>query len=172
MDVEVPKNSGLRLEMSKWLEVQQQFNGTSWYRAEHKIVSLTGASDASSTGWGGVIRSANDTVFRAGGDFHLDVASKYINVQEGYALKQTLHLFCDDRPARVAGSTLLVVDVDNIVQHDAAKRGRLKNTMLHEIITVFFWLQVRNRRDFTLKLRWVPSTANAEADGISRAGSD
>ena len=169
MDIEIPQNSGLRLEMLKWLEVRKQFNGASWYRAEHKLVSLTGASDASSTGWGGVVRSPADPVFRAGGDFPPDIASRHINVQEGYALKQTLHLFCTDRPARVAGSTL-VVDVDNKVLHDAAKRGRSRNTMLHEMITDFFWLQVR--RDFTLKLRWVPSAANAEADGISRAGSD
>lgn len=84
-------------------------------------------------------------------------------------MQQTLHLFCDDRPTQVAGSTL-VVDVDNKVLHDAAQRGRAKNTLMHEMIADLFWLQAQ--RDFTLKLRSVNSAANAEAASLSRARSD
>ena len=39
------------------------------YRAEHTMVTLTGATDASSSGWGGLIGSPGREVFRAGGDF-------------------------------------------------------------------------------------------------------
>ena len=48
--ISIPKNSGLMFEMEKWLEVRKELNGASWYRAEHKMVILTGASDASSSG--------------------------------------------------------------------------------------------------------------------------
>ena len=54
-----------------------------------------------------------------------------------------------DHPNDIAGSTL-VSDVDNKVLHDAFKRGRAKNTIMHDTIIDLFWLQVRH--DFTLKL--------------------
>ena len=38
------------------------------------------------------------------------------------------------------------------------------------MIVDLFWLQVEH--DFIRKLRWVNSKANAEADALSRAGSD
>ena len=85
-------------------------------------------------------------------------------MQEGYALQQTLRLFCADHPDDVAGATL-VSDVDNKVLHDAFKRGRARNTLMHDTIIALFWLQVRD--DFTLKLQWVSSAANADADDMS-----
>ncbi|CAB1112862.1 unnamed protein product [Ectocarpus sp. CCAP 1310/34] len=169
MDIDISPNGGLMFEMQRWLEVRKKFNGASWYRAEHKLLSLTGASDASSRGWGGLIRSPGQPIFKAGGDFPPQMAHEHINVQEGYALQQLLHLFSDDRPTRLAGSTL-VSDVDSKVLHDAFRRGRASNTLMHDVITDLFWLQIE--QDFTLKLRWVSSKANAEADRISRPGSD
>ena len=167
--ISIPKNSGLMFEMERWLEVRKAFNDASWYRAEHIMVILTCASDASSSGWGGLIRGLHHDVFRAGGDFPPALAEEHINVQEGYALQQTLRLFCADHPDDVAGATL-VSDVDNKVLHDAFKRGRARNTLMHDTIIALFWLQVRH--DFTLKLRWVSSAANADADGMSRPGPD
>ena len=108
-------------------------------------------------------------MFRVGGDFPPALAEEHINVQEGYALQQTLRLFCADHPDDIAGSTL-VSDVDNKVLHDAFKRGRAKNTIVHDTIIDLFWLQVRHT--FTLKLRWVSSATNADADDMSRPGSD
>ena len=169
MDIDISPNGGLMFEMQRWLEVRKKFNGASWYRAEHKLLSLTGASDASSGGWGGLIRSPGQPIFKAGGDFPPLMAHEHINVQEGYALQQLLHLFSDDRPTRLAGSTL-VSDVDSKVLHDAFRRGRASNTLIHDMITNLFWLQIE--QDFTLKLRWESSKANAEADRISRPGSD
>ena len=156
-------------EMGKRLEVRKEFNGASWYRAEHKMVILTGASDAPSSGCGGLIHGLNHDVFRAGGDFPPDLAEEHINGQEGYALQQTLRLFCADHPDDIAGSTL-VSGVDKKILHNAFKRGRAKNTIMHDTIIDLFWLQVRH--DFTLKLRWVSSAANAVADDMSRPGSD
>ena len=130
---------------------------------------LTGASDASSSGWGGLIRGLHNDVFRAGGDFPPALAEEHMNVQEGYALQQTLRLFCADHPDDIAGSTL-VSDMDNKALHDAFKRGRANNTIMHDTTVDLFWLQVRH--DFTLKLRWVSSAANADADDMSRPGSD
>ena len=41
---------------------------------------------------------------------------------------------------------------------------------MHEMIVDIFWLQVEH--DFILKLRWVNSKSNAEADALSRPSSD
>lgn len=58
-------------EFTKWLEVRKRFSGASWYRAEHKMLTLTGATDASSSGWGGLIRSVGyDVLNKARVDFH------------------------------------------------------------------------------------------------------
>ena len=141
--ISIPKNSGLMFEMEWWLEVHKEFNDASWYRAEHKMVILTGASGASSSGWGGLIRGLHHDVFRAGDDFPPALAEEHINVQEGYALQQTLRLFCADHPDDVAGATL-VSDVDNKVLHDAFKRDRARNTLMHGTTIALFWLQVRH----------------------------
>lgn len=78
---------------------------------------------------------------------------------------QILQMFCEDRPEQVAGCTV-VVDVDNKTLLHAFSRSRSRDLHTQEIITELFWFQVR--RDFTLKLRWVCSAANAEADYLSR----
>ena len=87
----------------------------------------------------------------------MDMASTHINLQEGYALQQTLKMYCADHSAQIAGSTL-VSDIDNKAFHDSFKRGRAKNTPMHGMIVDLFWLQVEH--DFILKLRWVSSKAN------------
>ena len=44
-------------------------------------------------GGGGLIRYPGGKVFRPGGEFPVDMAStQYINLQEGYALQQTLEM--------------------------------------------------------------------------------
>ena len=71
------------------------------------MVVLTGASDTSSGGWGGLIHGLHHDVFRAGGDFPPTLAEENINVQEGYALQQALRPFCADHTDDIAGSTLV-----------------------------------------------------------------
>ena len=129
------------------------------------MVILTGATDASSSGWGGLISSPGREVFRAAGDFPADMASTHINLQESYALQPTLELYCADYSGQIAGSTH-VPDIVNRVFHDSFKRGRAKNTRMHEMIVELLWLQVKH--NFMLKLRWVHSKANAEADTLPR----
>lgn len=125
MDIDIPRNSGPMFEIKIWLEVRKRFNGAAWYSAEHKMLSSTGASDASSSGWGGLIRSPGQDVYRAAGDFPPTVAVEHINVQEGYTLQQTLNLYCADYPVRIAGSTL-VSDADSKILHDAFKKGQIE----------------------------------------------
>lgn len=45
------------------------------------MVSVSGASDVSSAGWGGVIHSPGYVVYTAGGDFPKAFAGEHINVQ-------------------------------------------------------------------------------------------
>lgn len=169
-DVPVTANSGLRFEFDKWLEVRASMNGAPWHKALHQRLEIRGASDASKTGWGGLVRCPNFDVFRAAGDFPTPLAVMHINVQEAYALQQLLGLFCEDRPKQVQGTTVLV-DVDNTVLFHAMRRGRAKDDAMHEIVMDLFWLQVR--QEFNLKLQqWVASETNAEADDLSRPDAD
>lgn len=50
MEIDIPKNGGLMFELTKCREVRRRLNGASWYRAEHKMLTVTGATDASSSG--------------------------------------------------------------------------------------------------------------------------
>lgn len=102
------------------------------------MVSLTGASDASSGGCGRLIRSPGKKIIDVGGKFSPLVTSENINIQEEYALQQKLYHFCDERPTEIAGSTS--VDVDNKSLHDTSERDRSRNTTMHETLTDLFWL--------------------------------
>ena len=125
--ISIPKNSGLMFEMERWLEGSQRVqwcvvvpSRTQHGRLDGRVIRII---------WwlGGLIRGLHHDVFRAGGDFPPTLAEEHLNVQEGYALQQTLRMFCADHPDDIAGSTR-VSDVDNKVLHDAFKRGRAKST--------------------------------------------
>ena len=168
-DILVAKNSGLRFEFDQWLAVRAEMNGAQWHKALHQKMTLTGSSDASKLGWGGLMSCPGAEVFRAAGDFPDHLVRVHINVQEAYGLQQVLTLFCKDRPWQVHGTTV-VVDVDNTVLFHSMRRGRAKDDVMHAIISDLFWLQVR--LDFTLKLQWVSSEENSEADDLSRPEAD
>ena len=54
--IAVQKGRGLSDELHTWREVRHRMNGASWYDATHHSIKLTGATDASSSGWGGIVR--------------------------------------------------------------------------------------------------------------------
>lgn len=68
-EITVAQNSGLRFEVNVWLEVRHRMDGVPWDRAVHHVVSLTGATEASSGGWGSLIRRPKTEVFEVAGDF-------------------------------------------------------------------------------------------------------
>ena len=127
-------------------------NGASWHEAAHHVLALTGATEAPSRGWGGLVRGPGVDDYVAAGDFPDDWSEAHINVQEAYALWEMTRLFCAARPEQVAGSTVLV-DVDNKTLFYAFLRGKARDSRMHEVIPKLFWLQID--RDFTLRLRWV-----------------
>lgn len=61
-------------------------NGAPWHEAVHRLVALTGPTDASSGGWGGLHPGLKSEVLEAAGDFPDDRASSDIKVQEQYVL--------------------------------------------------------------------------------------
>lgn len=168
-DIAIATNGGLFFEFEQWLSVRERMNGASWYSAVHQHLTITGASDASSRGFGAVARCPGSAVFRVAGDFPDEWIDKHINEKEAYALQHLLELLCEDRPEQVKGSTLMI-DVDNQALFFAVKKGRSKNTIMHNIVMGLFWLQVS--ADFTLKVQWVRSKDNAEADDLSRPEAD
>ena len=58
-------------------------NGTSWYDPSHRTITITGATDTSSYGSGGVVQSppAFSKVFRAAAGFPPDLAHAHINIK-------------------------------------------------------------------------------------------
>ena len=70
-------------------------------------------------------------------------------------------------PDHLSGTTL-VVDVDTTVFH-AFRKGRVGDGRMFNVIKSLFCLQVDS--DFTLiKLKWVCSADNKDADDLTRAG--
>ena len=168
--IKVTANSGLRSEMELWLDVRARMNGASWYDAAHHALSISGATDASSTGWGGVVRgpSGSVEVFRAAADFPTEWLRSHINVKETFALYEVLRLLVEAHPDFLRASTV-TMDVDNKTMFHSVQKGRAKNERMHDLVCKLFWLQVDS--DFTLKLRWIPSGENSEADGLTRPDS-
>ena len=69
--IAVSKRSGLRFEMKRWLEVRSRLNAVPWYDATRYVLTIAGATDASSRAWGGLIRGLFGafSVFKAAADF-------------------------------------------------------------------------------------------------------
>ena len=153
--------------MDRWLEVRSRLNGAPWYDVTRHVLTISGATNASSQAWGGLIREPFGafSVFKATADFPAAWHNAHINVKETFALHEVLKLTRTTHPGCLKGSTA-VVDVDNKPMQDPFKKGRSRNTQTHDLITKLFWLQVRE--DFTLELRWVCSEANWAADSLTR----
>ena len=141
-------------------------NGASWYDSAHHPLSITGATDASSSSWAGVVRgtSGSGEVFRAAADFPVEWVSSHINVNETFALYEVLRLLVEARPD--LRTSTITVDVDNKAMFYAVQKGRAPNEQMHELVRERFWLQVH--ADLTLKLRWIPSGENSEVDCMTR----
>ena len=165
--IAVSERSALRFEMERWLEMKIRLNGAPWYDATRHVLTISGATDASSQAWGGLIRGSIGafTVFKAAADFPAAWHNAHINVKKTFALHEIFKLATTTHPGCLKGSTA-VVDVDNTPMHDAFKKGRSQNTQTHDLITKLFWMQVKGY--FTLELRWVCSEANWAADSLTR----
>lgn len=163
--IPLPVDSGLRGELVLWSQVQQGFNHGPWYKARHfRLDVVLGASDASSRAWGGVLRVAG-RVFEAAGEFSDAWMVRPINAKEVFALHATLLQYCQRYPDSLQGFQL-IMDVDNHAAVAAFAKGRSSDQMTHDLLLRLFWLQ--RREGFWLRLRWVPSEANGEADALSR----
>ena len=96
----VQKGRGLWDELHTWREVRHRMNGASWYDATHHSIKLTGATDASSSGWGGIVRGPfkSFSVFKAAADFPAEWIDVHINVKETFALHEVLRLLVAQHP--------------------------------------------------------------------------
>ena len=88
-------------------------------------------------------------------------------MKETFALHEVLRLLVAQYPDHLRGTTL-VVDVENTTMFHPFRRGRAKDERMHDLIKSLFWLQVDS--GFTLKLKWVCSTDNKDADDLTRPG--
>ena len=157
----------MREELELWYGLTENAQEGPWYLAKHFTVVLTrAASDASSVAWGGVLRFAS-LVFQAGADFGPEWMARDIHVEEMYALHELLQVFCKEFPGRLARAQV-VADVDNLTVVHNFRKGRARDATFHRLLRALFDLQMRE--GFWLRLRWIPSEANVEADSITRPG--
>ena len=70
-------------------------------------------------------------------------------------------------PYHLSGTTL-VVGVDNSIMFHAFRKGRASDELMHGLTMSLVWFQVAS--DFTLKLKWVCSAENKNADDLTRPG--
>ena len=112
--IAVSKLNGLRFEMERWSEVRSRLNGAPRYDATRHVLTISGATEASSQAWGGLIRGPFGmfSVFKAAADFPATWHKAHINVKETFALHEVLKLATTTHPGCLKGSTA-VVDVDN-----------------------------------------------------------
>ena len=69
--IAVSEHSGLRFKIEKLLEMRTRLNGAPSYDATRHLLTISGATDASSQAWGGLIRAPFGafSVFKAAADF-------------------------------------------------------------------------------------------------------
>ena len=148
--------------------MRTRLNGAPWYDATRHVLTISGATDALSQAWNGLIRGPFGafSAFKAAANFPAAWHNAHINVKETSLLHEILKLATTTHPGCLKGSTA-VVDVDNRTTHDAFKKGRSWNTQTNDLITKLFWPQVKE--DFTPELRWVCSEANWAADSLTRS---
>ena len=145
--------------MERWLKVRSRLNEAPWYDVTRHVLTSSGATNASSQAWGGLIRGSFGafSVLKAAADFPAAWHNAHINVKETFTLHEVLKLATMTHPGFLKGSTA-VVDVDSKTMHDTFKKGRSRNTQIHDLTTKSFWLQVEG--DFTLEseTNWVAET--------------
>ena len=134
--IAVQKGRGLSDEFCAWREVRHRMNGASWYDATHHSIKLTGATDASSSGLGGIVRGPFKyfSVFKAAADFPAEWIDAHINLKEIFALHGVLRLLVAQHPDHLSGTTL-VVDVDNTTMFHAFRKGRAGYERMHDLIS-------------------------------------
>ena len=126
--IAVQKGRGLSDELHTWQEVRHRMNGASWYDASPHSIKLTGATDASSSGWSGIVRGPFKpfSVFKAAAHLPAEWIDVHINVKETFALHEVLRLLVAQCPDHLSDTTL-VVDVDNSTMFHAFRKGRARD---------------------------------------------
>ena len=108
-------------------------------------------------------------VFQVGADFGSQWITRDIHVEEVYALLELLQAFCKEFPGRLSRAQV-IADVSNFTVVHNFRKGRTTDVTVHRLLRALFDLQMRE--GFWLRLRWISSEANVEADSITRPGRD
>ena len=77
--------------MERWLKVRSRLNGAPWYDATRHVLTISGATDASSQAWSGLIRGPFGAfpVFKAAADFPAAWHNAHTKVKDTFALHET-----------------------------------------------------------------------------------
>ena len=150
-------SEGLRAELEHWRFLESWDGCLPWKDEKHFIVNIS--SDASNSGWGGVLHTDNGTK-EVRDYWSTEELSAPIAIKEARALKRTLLLFS----GQIINSRVDArVDNTNLLHFWNNEGGRNKD-LTEEIKSIFFLCLKLN---ITLKLSFIPSK-NMPADAPSR----
>jgi len=152
-------------EWSTWIYFLQVNTGSSWKTLQTIVIQADISSDASGRTFAGVVKRANHPDKIVAGEFWGPMLGEDIQVKEGEALRQTLHMVVQELPQEVKGKTL-VCKVDNqSLKAVIERKGSTRIMALNSIGKQIYWLQQWG--EFALRLEYVQSKDNI-ADPFTR----
>ncbi|CAN0032014.1 unnamed protein product, partial [Heterosigma akashiwo] len=173
----------LKEELSMWLMLPTHLiNGSPWPNSQVWRLRVEGSTDASSRRWGGRGRALTEQNegpaplastgrdegwFVAAGDFDRREVGLHIAEKEALALVRVFKGFLENRPSSETNGALFLFRCDSSNVVDIYNRGGSNNQVaITRACKELFLLQLKFQ--CTLKLEWIPTGENKEADELTR----
>jgi len=152
-------------EWSMWVYFLKLNTGSAWKTLHTMVIQADISSDASGRTFAGVVKRIDHPDKVVAGEFWGPMLGEDIQVKEGEALRQTLHMMVLELPQEVKGKTL-VCKVDNqSLKAVIERKGSTRVIALNSIGKQIYWLQQWG--EFALRLEYVKSKDNV-ADVYTR----
>ena len=161
----IPVTKELLEEWNMWIFFLKLNSGSAWKTLEAVFIQADISSDASGRTFAGVVSKKGYPDRIVAGEFHGPMLAEDIQVKEGEALRQTLHMLVTESLEEIQGKTL-VCKVDNqSLMAIMERKGSTRMLALNHIGKQIYWLQQLG--EFSLKLEYVKSENN-RADIFTR----
>ena len=152
-------------EWRMWIYFLQMNSGSAWKTLQAVFIQADISSDASGRTFAGIVSRKDLPDKIVAGEFDGAMLAENIQVKEGEALRQTLHMMVTELPQDIKGKTL-VCKVDNqSLMAVMQRKGSTRVLALNSIGKKIYWLQQLG--EFSLRLEYVKSEDNV-ADTFTR----
>ena len=152
-------------EWNMWSYFLQINTGSAWKTLQAVFIKADISSDASGRSFAGIVSRKGFPDRIVAGEFQGDMLTENIQVKEGEALRQTLHMIVTEIPQDIKGKTLICKVDNQSLMAVMERKGSTRVLALNAIGKCIYWLQQLG--EFSLRLEYVKSEDNA-ADGFTR----